>query len=89
MPRASPEEEMGYGAVAAPAAGGRINGFSRPFTDKQILFWLSNAGSVVYFYILAMNFYGADSEVGCASAPRRRRTRRHRHRHRRGHRDHR
>ena len=54
---------MSYGAVAAPAAGGRINGFSRPFTDKQILFWLSNTGSVVYFLVLAMNFYGADSEV--------------------------
>jgi len=53
---------MSYGAVAAPAAGGRINGFSRPFTDKQILFWLSNTGSVVYFLVLAMNFYGADSE---------------------------
>ena len=51
---------MSYGATAtAPMGAGRINGFSRPFTDKQILFWLSNTGSTVFFYCVVLSFYRA------------------------------
>jgi len=52
---------MSYGSVPAP--GGRINGFSRPFTDKQIIFCASNSVSTAYFYLIFyFVFYRASEE---------------------------
>lgn len=54
---------MSYGSVTQVPAPGRVNGFSRPFTDKQLLFWSSNSGSAILFYAIVATFIMTGGEA--------------------------